>query len=304
MLFNIEYAGLVMMDACGEVKWKIGYKDQNYVTHHCLTRNQDGNFWVCGQVRWFADNPESAGHLEKLPGLELPLYEDRLLEVSSEGEILREINLVQVLYDNDLERYLVKVADSTSKDVVHLNDIEALPDRIAAEYPMFEAGDLVVSMRGINMVLVVDPDSGKVKWHATDPFLKQHDPDFTGGGWITLFDNHMDFTERGTMLGGSRILAMRPHTGEIREAYPVNESTGFYTRLAGKWQELDNGNMLITEARPGRVFEVTSDGRMVWEWIHQRYNEKLIAEVLEAILPGLTSICTQAIFSEFMAFRH
>ena len=282
VLFNIEYAGLVLMDSCGKVKWKLGYKDRNYVTHHCLTRNQEGNFWICGQVRWFPDDPESEAHVQELPGLELPLYEDHLLEVSSEGEILRDINLVKALYDNGLERYLVKIADTTTRDVVHLNDIEALPDNIAAEYPMFESGDLVVSMRGINMVLVMDPDTGKVKWHETDPFLKQHDPDFTGDGWITMFDNNMDFTERGTMLGGSRILAMQPHTGKTRIVYPTDDAPGFYTRLAGKWQQLDNGNMLITEARPGRAFEVTPDGRMVWEWIHERYDGEQIPEVLEA----------------------
>lgn len=282
VLFNIEYGGLVMMDACGQVKWKLGYKNRNYVTHHCLTRNEDGNFWVCGQVRWPQGNAEGEAYIKQFAGLGLPLYEDHLLEISTDGQILRDINLVKVLYENDLERYLVKISERTSNDVVHLNDIEALPDRMAAEYPLFESGDLVVSMRGINMVLVMDPDGGKVKWHTTDPFLKQHDPDFTGEGWITLFDNHMDFTERGTMLGGSRILALRPHTGEIKEVYPANNTDSFYTRLAGKWQQLDNGNMLITEARAARAFEVNPDGHTVWEWIHQRYDEKLIPELLEA----------------------
>ncbi|NHZ69809.1 MAG: hypothetical protein GWP20_01075 [Thermotogales bacterium] len=282
VLFNIEYGGLVMMDACGKVKWKLGYKNSNYVTHHCLTRNQKGNFWVCGQVRRYPGEPEAEEYIKQFAGLKLPLYEDRILEVSPEGQILQDINLLDVFYKNDLQRFLVKYTDRRSKDAFHLNDIEDLPEQLAAQFPMFAVGDLVLSMRGINMILVLEPGTGKVKWYTTDPFLAQHDPDFTDDGWITVFDNHMDYTERGTMLGGSRILAIRPHTGETRVVYPVDEDNGFYTRLGGKWQQLENGNILITEARAGRAFEVAPGGRTVWEWIHQRLDDKLVPEVLEA----------------------
>jgi hypothetical protein len=35
--------------------------------------------------------------------------------------------------------------------------------------------------------------------------------------------------------------------------------------LRDKWQRLQNGTMLFTEAQAGRVAEVDPQGRMVWE---------------------------------------
>ena len=35
------------------------------------------------------------------------------------------------------------------------------------------------------------------------------------------------------------------------------------------WQ-LPNGNMLVTESQDGRLFEVTLDGRVVWEYLNPR----------------------------------
>ncbi len=45
---------------------------------------------------------------------------------------------------------------------------------------------------------------------------------------------------------------------------------------------LDNGNMLPTETESGRVVEVDSTGRTVWEWIHEPYTESRVPEVTQA----------------------
>ena len=136
------------------------------------------------------------------------------------------------------------------------------------------------------MVLVMDPQTGVVKWYSTDPWIEQHDPDFTGDGWITVFDNNRDFSSavgprRGEMLGGSRLVAVQPHTGDIKIVYPDNDADLFYTKLGGKLQQLDNGNLLITEAKAGRVFEVDTNGDLVWEWINSPTEQQLVAEVME-----------------------
>ena len=129
-----------------------------------------------------------------------------------------------------------------------------------------------MSLRHPSLVFVLDPRSVRVKWHATRPFLHQHDPHFVGDGWIGVFDNNQDPTPRGTMLGGSRIVALRPATDSVAVWFPTPRSDPFYTATAGHWQPLDNGNYLLTESRAGRVVEVAPDGRTVWEWIHQPYD--------------------------------
>lgn len=169
-----------------------------------------------------------------------------------------------------------------------MNDVEPLSSSLADEYPLFEAGDLLLSLRNLDLVLVVDPDTRRVKWHADDPFLMQHDPDFLGNGWIGIFDNASDFTFRGTMLGGSRIVALQPHTDSVEVRFPTAQSDSFYTAAQGKWQQLSNGNMLLTESRAGRVIEVTPGGRTVWEWIIAPYSDQYVPAVTQATRYALT----------------
>ena len=45
----------------------------------------------------------------------------------------------------------------------------------------------------------------------------------------------------------------------------------FFTPFMGGAQRLGNGNTLITETAFGRVFEVTREGRLCWEWVNEEF---------------------------------
>jgi hypothetical protein len=217
---------------------------------------------------------------------------DQILHVSEGGEVLDKINVLDVLYQNGLERHIVKSMKPYPGDVkdypVHLNDIEPLDSSMAGQYPLFEAGDLLISLRHPSLVLVFDPDSKEVKWHASGPWIHQHDPDFVGDGWIGVFDNNTDLAGRGEMLGGSRILAVQPHTDSTRVLFPTQRSDPFYTATRGNWQKLENGNMLLTEARAGRIVEVAPEGQTVLEWIKRPYEDSRVPLVTGSRLYSLT----------------
>ncbi len=277
ILLNIEYGGLVRLDACGNIKWKLDYPS----THHSISLSDDGNFWVSGNVP-VSDNPDGRKHIEKYTGLRLPVYEDHALKVSPKGEILHDINMLDVIYSNNLQRYIPKFKRENYGDIFHLNDVESLSKEMADEYPMFEYGDILVSFRNLNLVFVMDPQSHAIKWHTIKDFNGQHDPDFIGEGWIGVFDNNSGFTPRGLMSGGTKIIAVQPHTNKIDILFPKSNSEHLYTYAGGKWQMLPNGNILLVEARAGRAIEVTARGDTVWEWINEKYQDNLIPEVLEA----------------------
>ena len=283
VLFNVEHGGTARVDACGNVKWRLPIG-----THHSIDRAADGSFWVSDitQSPRRTDRAVSGGG----PGLETA-YLDRLTRVSADGEVLRTLNVLGVLYTNDLARYISKsfvsgrvespTANLPGADPTHLNDVEPLPPSMADAYPLFEAGDLLISLRNIHLVFVLDPDTETVKWHASDPFIMQHDPDFIGDGWIGVFDNNRNLTARGTMQGGSRVWAVQPHTDSTKVLFPTPRSDAFYTEAGGKWQMLSNGNLLLTESHAGRILEVTPDGRTVWEWTHPPHNESMVPVVQE-----------------------
>lgn len=275
VLANLEYAGTVRLDACSRVRWSLSEGG-----HHSISQAEDGTFWIPS----VSPQPRIASpdHPDGLPGLKRPIYHEYLRRVSPTGEVLERIHVLDLLYENGLERYVVKASLGTSNDVTHVNDVDPLANEMADEYPTLEAGDLVVSVRNLDLVFVVDPTSREIKWHTSHPFLRQHDPDFMDGGWIGVFDNNRDGTDRGTMLGGSRIIALQPHTDSLKELFAGTGTDTFYTSIMGKWQKLDNGNLLLVESEAGRVVEVTGDGRTVWEWIVPAYDERLVPYVSDA----------------------
>ncbi|MEZ5965920.1 MAG: arylsulfotransferase family protein [Planctomycetota bacterium] len=278
VLFSVEFVGLVRMNARGEVLWRLDRR-----THHSVTRAEDGTFWVCAGA-WRSTLTEV---YPRWAGLSPPLLEDQVLQVSADGEVLREISMLDVLFASDLEDQIWR-RGRTGTDLLHLNDVEPLSSAMAPEYPLFAAGDLLVSLRDVDLVLVFDPATSRVKWWVDRPFMRQHDPDFIGGGWISVYDNHPDGAPVGQFLGGSRVLELRPHTGEVVVRYcpgctpRVGEARPFYSDLGGKTQRLDDGHWLITEPMAGRVFEIDGNGRTVWEWIQARSADgKSVSEVME-----------------------
>ena len=137
-------------------------------------------------------------------------------------------------------------------------------------------------MRELSLVFVTDQE-GHIKWSDRRDFHRQHDPDFEPSGEIVVFDNRDDDTTLGKGAPrGSLIEAIDPATNEVRNLYP--ELPRFYTVGGGKHQLLANGNRLITEAMPGRAFEVTPAGKIVWEYVNDPWpqDKNYRPELMEA----------------------
>lgn len=282
VVVNVEYLGTARLDACGRPRWTLAEGN-----HHSVARDDDGSFWLPAVTR--RGPPTSRKHPDGFPGLSGPLYQDLILHVSGDGEILDRINVLDVLYANGLQRHIVKAKQLGGSDITHVNDVEPLGAARADEYPLFDEGDLVVSLRHLDLVFVFDPGSGRVKWHASEPFIHQHDPDFIGDGWIGVFDNNRDGSGRGQVLGGSRIVAVQPHTDSVRTLFPRSSSAEpFYTDQRGKWQQLENGNLLLTESAAGRVLEVTPGGKPVWDWVVEPYDDYRVPLVSKGLRTDLT----------------
>jgi hypothetical protein len=267
IIVNIEYVGMVRMNACGDIKWTVPLR-----LHHSIHEDDDGNFWAAG-LYWREQAVAEYVHLKP------PFVEEMMVKISPDGEVLREISILDVLYRSGYQGTI----DSNKKkfDMTHMNDVEVLSAELAGQFPGFNAGDIMVSLRNYNMVLVIDGETEQVKWHFRHPLIHQHDPDFETDGSVVIFDNNDDTTREGSLGGQTQLLRVDPVTGSYERIYPLSDEDRLYTQEGGKHQLLANGNRLITEANAGRVLEVTPAGETVWNWVIDSRAGDYLPEVLE-----------------------
>jgi len=73
------------------------------------------------------------------------------------------------------------------------------------------------------------------------------------------------------MIDQSRVIEVNPKTREVEWEYKDENVQAFYTGIMGSAERLPNGNTLICESVKGRIFEVTPDKEIVWEFISPFY---------------------------------
>jgi Arylsulfotransferase (ASST) len=257
IVYNYEHLGLVRLDLCGGVVWRLPYR-----THHSVHRDDDGDLWVSAQINRTEKDP-------RYPSYRPEFIEPVALEVSEDGRIKSEISILDLLRDNDLSGLLYMPArdnrnTSVGGDTLHLNDVEPFPSSMKTG--AFSPGDLLISLRNIHTVLVFRPTTRRITHVWTGGFVRQHDPDFLDGNTISVFDNN----NIGPASAGqqSRILLLSATSGERTVYYVGGQAAPFYSYLMGKHQWLPNGNLLISETMRGRAFEFDRDGRIVWEYMN------------------------------------
>lgn len=258
IIANLDGRSLVRFDACGTIKWR--NHDRN---HHSVFVDETGDIWT-------PITPDPQTDLTIAPR---PFTYDHIARFDPDtGEKLEEIDLLQSLLDGP-GIGLVQTNFARLDDVLHVNDVEVLSSAMASAFPMFRAGDLMISSRNLSQLWVIDRQTHAVKWWFAGPNLSQHDPDFRADGTISLFDNRpagepaLDNDFMGTS-GGSRILVIDPATNGRSVAYQTDDRNRFYSPYRGKQELEPNGNLLIAETDAGRAFEVTPDGTVVWEYVN------------------------------------
>jgi hypothetical protein len=276
VVFNFSHYGMVKVDRCSNVIWKLPHP-----THHSIYQDDHGNLWAPGRQRILEPS-------ERLPKIAAPLWEDLVVKISDTGEILHRFSILDVIYRSNLEGLLfpngrgapTHEQNYPDDNITHMNDVEILETSDPDDAHPFDNGDIMVSMRNLNLIVVIDPDTETIKWSRTGPYLRQHDPDFLPDGNVLVFDNRMD-NAGGAVFGGSRIVEVDPATQDVKVFYQSNGDDFFYTDIMGKHQYLPNGNVLITESQAGRAFEVAENGDIVWAYING-WDEDEVAWISEA----------------------
>jgi hypothetical protein len=237
---------------------------------------------------------------------DVAIEDDRLIEVSRTGEVMWEWvasdHIDEFKFSPDA-RKVIKAGPSSngpagaagraSFDWLHVNSARYVgPNR------WFDAGDtrftpnnIVISSREASLVAIVGRD-GRIVWQmgpdytattelrAIRQVIGQHDAHLVpkglpGAGNLLVFDNggasgYGFFSPiapdgRGALTRPtSRVLEINPVTLALVWSY--TNPRFFATNISGA-QRLPNGNTLITSGPTGRIFEVTKESAIVWEYI-------------------------------------
>jgi hypothetical protein len=187
---------------------------------------------------------------------------------------------------------------------LEINDMQVLgPNKwFDAGDKRFDPDNIMIDARKGNVVLILSKKTGHVVWRLGPVFPgDEYSPDqriekknlprpvdqisgqhnahliaegLPGAGNLLLYDDEGGAGFPPAALGiyaGSRILEIDPVKKEIVWQY-TGENSGrptwtFFTSFVSNAQRLPNGNTLIDEGMNGRIFQITPDGTIVWEYV-------------------------------------
>ena len=252
--------GLVRLDRDSNLVWK-----QAINAHGNFGVRRDGDVFVLTHgIRNLKADP--VGNFDQFTAG--TILEDFLVHVSADGEIVDKVSLLEAFLNSDYRDALSMFPTTLEKpaeqswDPLHPNDIDVIGSDFASKLPFARQGQLLVSFRTLDAVGILDLQAERLTWLTRGSWWQQYDADPLPNGNLMVFDSngHHDTD------GPSRILEFRPKTGAIEWSYQGTPDESFWSIGGGTQQVLENGNLLVTSTSAGRIFEVTREGQIVWEF--------------------------------------
>jgi hypothetical protein len=238
---------MVKVDINSNLIWSV---DLN--THHNFNFTEDGNIYVLTH------------RYESEPAARI---DDYITILSPDGEEIESHSMLEGFRNSAFSKALPNFPAYPEGDYLHTNSIEVLSEEMADAFPNFDAGDVVMSPKTNSLLTVFDGKSFKPKWTFYGMAYSNHDADYLDNGNILFLDNDLLGFNTKNEIHDSRILEINPVTMDLEWSYENSPGSVFYTQNRGSQARMSNGNVLITESTSGRLFEVTRDGEIVWEFI-------------------------------------
>lgn len=258
---------VVQFETYGDTPWGYGMarldKDSNVVWRYLGQSHHDFDIADDGRIYTLTHEMRNKRY-DKLEQITIPRLDDAVTVLSPDGEELKKVVIMDVLAQSEYARLLDQISWFNNHDFIHTNTIEYIDAEKARVLPFAKEGQVLLSFRDIGTLAVLDIDAEEIVWARRGDWAGQHDPDVLPNGNILLFDN----LGRYGPGGRSRILEIDPQTGEEVWRYEGSGEVFFESDARASQEREPNGNTLITEAAGGRLFEVTPDGRIVWEYIN------------------------------------
>jgi len=251
--FGGSISKIIEVDWDGNIVWEC---NDDYLSHD-FYRMKNGNTMA---ITWVAMPEEITKKVKGgLPGTEREgiMWGDGLREIDPQGKVVWE----WIAYENMDPEIDILCPLCGRARWANANSVFVMDN-----------GDVLLSQRFTNTLILVDKKTGNIKWRwGPGELAHPHDAQVIENGNILVFDNglHRNCIDD-SVPSYSRVVEVNPKTNEIVWDYsdrPVN----FYSYACSGCQRLPNGNTLICESFMGRIFEVTPIGETVWEYVSPFY---------------------------------
>ena len=243
------YGGvLVELDWDGNVLWRY----DNPVIHHDHIVLKNGNIMLIGWEELTAEQEARVRGGRKRPGTpDHKMLGDFLIEINAAGEVVWEWHG----YDKLDPAQEVIEGNGMRGEWTHCNGVTELLN-----------GDICISFRQTSQIIFISKETGDVYWRFGPGELShQHNPTQLDNGNLLIFDNG-ETREQGGVY--SRVVELDPNSREIVWQFRGDPGLSFFSTGISGAQRLPNGNTAICDGRTGRLFEVTTEGDVVWEYMN------------------------------------
>jgi hypothetical protein len=283
MNFGGMVKGLVELDWYGNVTWEFEPDPSEGILHHDFVRLPNGNTLTNAWEMVPYEEAIAAGRRADHT-TERGVAADVIYEIDPGGKIVwkwsswehRGMNSKNHL-DVNYITYVLPEYSNDNPDWTHFNDIDYDP----------ATDQILVDSREFGELYIIDHKTGDIlyRWGNPSSYGAGDPPTFTTPGEQILFGPHDSHWIKEGLPGAGNILIfnngwgrppityssvieMNPKTGEIVWEYRSKAETGFASHHISGAQRLPNGNTFICSGNSGHLFEVTTEGEVVWEYIN------------------------------------
>jgi hypothetical protein len=282
------------LDWDGKVVWSFGDKAPGGAArqHHDWARLPNGNTVILANL------------VHPVKGFKHPqVLDDVVYEVNPAGEVVWKWVASEHLTEFGFTpQELKRIRNAEIADYFHVNNLKVVGFSrwYAAGDQRFHPDNLLFDARNANVIAIIERKTGKIVWtlephfpplsvegqasrqvpRPVDQISGQHDAHIIpeglpGAGNLLVFDNQgvAGYPPASVpRTGGSRVLEIDPVTKQIVWQYSGESSGGpawsFRSTNISAARRLPNGNTFIDEGQSGRLFQVTAQGEIVWEYVN------------------------------------
>ncbi len=200
-------------------------------------------------------------------------FDDAIVKLSPDGEILYEKSVSQLFIENGMEIRLSMVGTDHEFqfDPIHINDVQP----VDADGIIWKKGDVFISLGHQSMIILFRPLTDEIIWKYDENIFHQHDVDIISDHQISIFNNNRKYFHNDAYFvdGHNEVLIYDFKTEQVSSYLKKSlYREDVRTVSEGRSEILPNGDLFIEESNYARTLYFNKDGSLRWTHVNRAEN--------------------------------